>query len=64
MAKRRGVTLTDAVIAALEADLARDAEHRPLAERVAEITADLKAISRPGGRDLAKPEIDALWGHD
>jgi hypothetical protein len=49
---------------ALEADLARDAEHRPLAERVAEITADLKAISRPGGRDLAKPEIDALWGHD
>ncbi len=64
LAKRRGMTLTDAVIAALEADLACDAGHRTLAERAAEITAALKSISQPGGRELTKPEIDALWGHD
>jgi antitoxin VapB len=63
IARRRGVSMTDAVIAALEAELDRDAGRQPLATRVAEIAADLKAMARPGGRGMTKAEIDEMWGH-
>src|SRR5579875_2628632 len=42
LAKRKGVTMTDAVIGALEDALAR--EQRPLAERIAEIADDLERV--------------------
>jgi hypothetical protein len=29
---------------------------------VAEIAAELRAMAKPGGRDLNKAEIDAMWG--
>jgi antitoxin VapB len=62
LAQRRGVSITDAVIAALEADLGAVAEPRPLGQRVAEIAADLRAMAKPGSRDMTKAEIDAMWG--
>ena len=52
----------DAVIAALEADLGAVAEPRPLNLRVADIAAELRAMANPGGRDMTKAEIDAMWG--
>ena len=62
LARRRGVSITDAVIAALEADLSAVAEPRPLNQRVADIAAELRAIANPGGRDMTKAEVDTMWG--
>ena len=62
LARRRGVSITDAVIAALEADLTKVPEPRPMSQRVAEIAAELRTMARPGGRNLTKAEIDAMWG--
>jgi antitoxin VapB len=62
LARRRGVSITAAVIAALEADLNAVAEPRPLNKRVADLTAELRAMAKPGGRDMTKAEIDAMWG--
>ena len=59
LAARRNVTMTAAIIQALEAELARD--ERPLAERVQEIVDDLKRIAGPNGRVMSKDEIDAMW---
>ena len=62
LARRRGVSITDAVIAALEADLMAVAEPRPLNQRVADIAAELRAMAKPGGQDMTKADIDAMWG--
>src|SRR5579885_264805 len=63
LAKRRGTTMTRAVIEALEGALAR--EERPLRERVAEIAADLeRAGNRARGHTPTKQEIDELWGNE
>ena len=64
IADARRTSMTDAVIAALEAELERVRRAQPLAERLARIAEDLADLRRPGGRDLAKSEIDAMWGHD
>jgi hypothetical protein len=62
LAGRRGTTMTQAVVEALEGALAR--ETRPLRERIAEIARDAAAIGkRARGRQVKKPEIDELWGN-
>jgi antitoxin VapB len=62
LARKRNVSMTDAVIAALEAELQRSAK-TPLAQRLALIAEDLAAQAKPGGHDPSRDEIDALWGH-
>lgn len=63
LAKRRGTTMTRAVVEALEGALKR--EERPLAERIAEIARDAERMGdRAHGRVVTKAEIDELWGHD
>ncbi|MGN6551833.1 MAG: type II toxin-antitoxin system VapB family antitoxin [Pararhizobium sp.] len=64
LARKRNVSVTDAVIGALEAELARVREEKPLAERVRPIVDRLLKEAKPGGRDLTKDEIDAMWGHE
>ena len=65
LAERRGTTLTSAVIEALENELQRDAERRPLAERLNDIAERLAAQSKSGKRKkVTRAEIDALWGND
>lgn len=63
LADRRKVTMTEAVIQALEAELRREAETVPLAERVARIAGELEAAAGPNRRTMTKDEIDAMWGH-
>ena len=63
LAAKRKVSMTAAVIEALEAELARENARQPLAERLATIAKDLKAKAGEGGRDMTKKEIDAMWGH-
>jgi antitoxin VapB len=63
LAEKRNISMTDAVIDALEAELRREAEGIPLAERLASLASELRAKARAGGRDMSKDEIDAMWGH-
>jgi hypothetical protein len=63
LAKRRGTTMTQAVVEALEGALAR--EERPLAERLADIANELDRLGdRSKGRTPTKQEIDELWGNE
>jgi hypothetical protein len=62
LADRNGISMTEAVIAALEAALAR--RERPLPERLAEIAADARRLADPRRQRAAgKRDVDALWGH-
>ena len=63
LAEKRKISMTEAVIEALESELQRESEQIPLAERLAAISNDLKAKAGSGGRDLTKDEIDEMWGH-
>lgn len=64
LADRRQVSMTDAVIDALEAELKREVELRPLSERLADLAAELRSKAGPRGRVMTKDEIDAMWGHE
>lgn len=62
LAARRGITMTQAVVTALESALAQEA--RPLSERIADIARDAARLRRgKGGRTVNKREIDDLWGN-
>lgn len=63
LAEKRHITLTEAVIEALEAQLEHDNEQQPLAERLAAIAGALRAKSKSGGHEMTKDEIDEMWGH-
>ena len=61
LADRNGISMTEAVITALEAALVR--AERPLPERLAEIAADARRLTDPRRQRAAgKRDIDALWG--
>jgi antitoxin VapB len=61
LAERRGISMTEAVIEALESALLRG--ERPLLERLAEIAADARRLGDPRRRrPLTTQEVDALWG--
>ena len=63
LAKRRGTTMTQAVVEALQGALAR--EERPLAERLDEIAREAERLgNRARGRTPTKQEIDELWGNE
>jgi len=64
LAAKRKVTMTEAVIQALESELRRDAEQEPLSDRIARIAVELAAEAGPNRRVMSKDEIDAMWGHD
>jgi len=66
LAKKRGVSMTDAVIEALEAQLRFDegASRSARLAAIQAIAANLAAQSPGGGRDMTKDEIDKMWGHD
>jgi hypothetical protein len=62
LADRGGISMTAAVIAALEAALARG--ERPLPERLAEIAADARRFADPRRqRAVGKRDVDTRWGH-
>lgn len=62
LATRKGLTMTQAVVTALEGALAQEA--RPLHERIADIARDAsRHRGRRRGRVVKKREIDDLWGN-
>jgi antitoxin VapB len=62
LAKKRNVTMTAAVIQALEEELKREAVKTPLSDRVAHLANDLKTQAGPNGRAVGKDEVDDMWG--
>lgn len=63
LAKRKGTTMTRAVVEALESALKR--EERPLAERLADIAREANRLGDPKRRrPVTKQEIDELWGNE
>ena len=63
LAKKRRITLTEAVIEALEAQLEQENAQEPLAKRLARLADELAAKVKPGGHNMTKDEIDEMWGH-
>ena len=61
----RGQTMTQAVIAALESELRRENEGRPLRERLDAIARRLGEAGEPSrGHTPDRDELAALWGQD
>jgi antitoxin VapB len=63
LARKRRVSMTEAVIEALEAELKRENQRAPLATRLVAIAAELGAKAGDDGREMSKDEIDQMWGH-
>jgi antitoxin VapB len=63
LAAKRKISMTEAVIEALESELKRESGRIPLAERLAAIASEFKARAGQGGRPVSKDEIDDMWGH-
>ena len=62
LARKRSVTMTVAVIQALEGELRRENDAAPLSRRAADIARALKAQAGPNGRALNKQDVDDMWG--
>ncbi|ESY66229.1 type II toxin-antitoxin system VapB family antitoxin [Mesorhizobium opportunistum] len=63
LAAKRNISMTEAVIEALESELKRESGQVSLAERLDAIAKGLKAKAGQGGRPVSKDEIDDMWGH-
>ena len=61
LATLRGVNMTEAIAQALEAELKREREARPLAERLLEFGDLVAAKAGPLGRPMSQGEIDEMW---
>ena len=62
LANRKGVTMTQAVVTALENALAQ--ETRTLHQRIADIVDEATRLrGNRRGRTVSKSEIDKLWGN-
>ncbi len=59
---RRQISMTEAVIQALEGELRRETEKQPLAVRISRIAASLRAQAGLHRRILTQGEVDAIWG--
>jgi antitoxin VapB len=62
LAEVRKTTMTQAVITALEHELRRERDAKPLALRLDALARKAKAMAGPGAREMTKDEIDALSG--
>lgn len=67
LADELNVSMTEAVIEALEEKVrqieANRASEKPLAERHAAFAARLRALGKGSGHVMTKDEIDEMWGH-
>jgi antitoxin VapB len=63
LATTRKITMTEAVIQALEGELAREAEKVSLAVRLRRIADDLAAVAGPNSRSATADVADVVGGH-
>lgn len=62
LASLRKITMTAAIIEALQNELQRERRKEPLDARLAKLAKKARAMAGRKGRDLRKDDIDALWG--
>ena len=62
LAERRGVSMTEAVITALENEIATEQAKEPMALRIRKISERLKAEATGKPNKMSKAEIDKMWG--
>jgi antitoxin VapB len=62
LADTRRITMTQAVVTALEHELRRDRDSAPLATRLGAIARKARAMAGPRAREMTKGEIDELSG--
>ncbi len=62
LATKRGTTMTQAIISALEESLRHDREKMPLEDRFMKTVEDFNARNPDARPKLKKSEIDAFWG--
>jgi antitoxin VapB len=62
LAALRKTNMTEAIVHALRSELKREQDKRPLADRLEELAQKLKAEAGPNSREVAKEDIDAMWG--
>ena len=62
LAEARQITMTQAVVTALEQELRRDRASAPLAARLAAIFGKARALAGPDARAMTRDEIDDLSG--
>jgi antitoxin VapB len=60
---QRHSAVTGVAVQSPQAECRSVAAQRPLAERLDVIADELAAIAKPGGREMSKGEIDAMWGN-
>lgn len=63
VADRYNISLTDAVIKALEGEVARTERKESMEETLERLHAELLRNGKPGGHMMTKEEIDDMWGH-
>lgn len=61
LAALRKVSITEAVVDALAAELRREQAKVPLAERLKALSDRALAQAGPGGRAMSEDERDAMW---
>jgi antitoxin VapB len=64
LAKLKGKTLTETIREAVELELAREQEKKPVSERIRELQDEVKALSKPGGLPPDKAFYDWLSGEE
>ncbi len=62
LARLRKTNMTEAIAHALRSELKRERNKRPLADRLEELAQKLKAEAGPNPREVAKEDIDVMWG--
>ncbi len=62
LARLRKTNMTEAIAHALRSELKRERDKRPLADRLEELAQKLKAEAGPNPREVAKEDIDVMWG--
>ncbi len=63
IALRRHISMTEAVVEALEVEYRRVSAQETLAERLGAIADELASLAKPGGQQMTKDEVDAMWVH-
>lgn len=61
LAGLRKISITEAVIGALEAEFRREQARVPLAQRLERLADEALAKAGKGGRDVSEEQRDALW---
>ena len=62
LARLRGTNMTEAIAHAVRSEIERERRKKPLVERLRQLAEETAAMAGTNPREVAKEEIDDLWG--